>query len=151
MKSIEDLRRVAVKTETASGRCERLYRGDLERLADAIETELSERYVALPLDAEGEPIHVGDVMESRGGTVFEVEEISLYSYGWRCDGHGRDKNGYECNAHISPIDLTHHHPPTVEDVLYELTNRLFDDDESSTDKELIAEYAAKLRLAGEDE
>ena len=32
-------------------------------IADAIECEIAERYMELPLDADGVPIHVGDVVE----------------------------------------------------------------------------------------
>ena len=36
--------------------------------ADEIERELAERYVELPLDADGVPIHVGDVMAYEDNT-----------------------------------------------------------------------------------
>jgi len=33
-------------------------------IADAIQAEIAERYMKLPVDADGVPIHVGDVLES---------------------------------------------------------------------------------------
>ena len=120
-------------------------------------------YTPLPVDADGEPIHVGDVMEADNGTTFEVEHISLYQWGWRCVGEGTDRSGVTCTAHAIPDGCRHHHAPTVEDVLREFaqemnenlgmyTGEAIDADEwRKADERTIAEYAAKLRLAeGED-
>ena len=103
-------------------------------------------WVRLPLDAEGVPIHVGDVMENivcppvhREVTGVGVECF----YGWD-EGNGRySQFGANC--------YRHHHAPTVEDVLREFADRVCNSghqwglDAADT----IAEYAAKLRLAEE--
>ena len=119
-------------------------------------------YTALPVDADGVPIHVGDVMEADNGTTFEVEHISLYQWGWRCVGEGTDRSGVTCTAHAIPDGCRHHHAPTVEDVLREFaqemnenlgmyTGEAIDADEwRKADERTIAEYAAKLRLAGDE-
>lgn len=39
MSITDELRRIAAKTERASGRCEKLYRGDLDHIADRIDAE----------------------------------------------------------------------------------------------------------------
>lgn len=133
----------------------------LEACADKREdvTLFGVDYTALPLDADGVPIHVGDVMEADNGTTFEVEHISLYQWGWRCDGKGTDRSGVTCTAHAIPDGCRHHHAPTVEDVLREFaqemnenlgmyTGEAIDADEwRKADERTIAEYAARLRLA----
>ena len=56
MESIENLREYSKYNEV------------LSELADAIEQELAERYLELPLDADGVPIRVGDVMAYEDNT-----------------------------------------------------------------------------------
>ncbi len=74
-------------------------------MAHAIEAEVESEYMQLPLDANGVPIHVGDVMQG----VYKRFEVcavnSYYAY------HGEGK-------HFDRADLcTHYNPPTIEDVL----------------------------------
>lgn len=77
---------------------------DVRGMADAIEREVAERFVELPVDADGVPIHVGDVME-------------------RVDGGPSQQAGCVCSAGFNdaPIwcarDFRHAKPRTVEDVL----------------------------------
>ena len=110
------------------------------------------QWVKLPVDADGVPIRVGDVMDSKvdylfDGKPFTVRALVLCEDGWEV-GDGRFGNRYE------PDSLHHHHqPPTVEDVLQEFANRVCNSghqwglDAADT----IAEFAAKLRLAKEGE
>ena len=102
-------------------------------------------WVRLPVDAEGVPIHVGDVMEwpdcstaevvgIGDGTFFYVEEDE-YAAEW-----------------TAASDKIHHHAPTVEDVLREFALACEDAGNAGPEVErIVAEYAAKLRLAEEDE
>ena len=102
-------------------------------------------YVPLPKDADGETIHLGDELEE--GKVARIVltdsdwEPSVYVYKLPNVMHE-----YFCN------EISHYHEPTVEDVLREFAERVCDSghqwglDAADT----IAEYAAKLRLAGED-
>ena len=120
-------------------------------------------WVKLPVDADGVPIHVGDEMECGDGTVFTVERISLYEFGWRCDGEGIDANGYKCTAHALPDCCHHHHASTVEDLLQKFGEKMAEnksmyisnvwdmDEWCAADRDTIAEYAKKLRLAGDAE
>lgn len=150
MSITDELRRVAVKTETASGRCERLYRGDLERLADAIETELAERYVALPLGADGVPIHIGDSIEIIGGEYGTAVAIELCEDGgWNVSMR---PTGWDTPT-LFAAESVRHHPPTIEDVLREFAEKVTDSQIPGvhpTYEEAISEYAKRLRLK-EDE
>lgn len=114
---------------------------ELNNLADAS--------VLLPVDADGVPIHVGDVMEGEkiGGGFGEPFEVVGYIMS---------------NGELEPMDKYksprkrkyshHHHEPTVEDVLREFFEEVGDGLHTlkAVDTQvIIAKYAAKLRLAGE--
>ncbi len=115
---------------------------DAELCAAPTEGQMEELgYVALPVDADGVPIHVGDVMEGYGKTI-EVVELRYGRSGWvLISGDG---NGYADTSAFA-----HHHSPTVVDMLYEMYDRLDDpsgDDRNRTIEEIVTEYAAKLQL-----
>ena len=95
-------------------------------------------YVKLPVDADGEYIHAGDVLDGYGKTI-EVVEMRYGRSGWVLIS--RDGNGY-----VDTFAFTHHHEPTVEDVLREFADGLGVPVADS----YIAASAAKLRLAGEN-
>lgn len=154
MSITDGLREIAAKTECANGRCEKLYRGDLDHIADRIDAEPAERYVELPKDADGEYIHIGDVMESGDGDVFTVSSVD---YGLHpSNGRGKfwmlwneDADFYEC-----AYECRHHHEPTVEDVLRQIiacANNGTRVHGALDTEQIVAEYAAKLRLAGDAE
>lgn len=105
-------------------------------------------WVKLPVDADGVPIHVGDVMEwPYGNGEFIVEGI------------GRDvlfyidQDSNECEWTAVRNKRHHHYEPTVEDVLQEMLEQAvgYSDAHTTVALNAIAEYSAKLRLAGEDE
>ena len=143
-------RRFAERLEAAAAEC-----------ADV--TLFGTDYTALPVDADGEPIHVGDVMEERSGHTFEVASLMAFggSDNWLVLSDPRNFSSFR-----EPHDIRHHHAPTVEDVLREFVERL---DEIGSEDDCVgeaeqecracirrdiaaayAEYAAKLRLAGEE-
>ncbi len=98
------------------------------------------QWVKLPLDADGVPIRVGDVMEwCDNGETLTVEGIGndVLFY---IDGE---------NAEWTAARNKRHHVPTVEDVLSEMLDAV-DDDRYGQDR-IIAEYAAKLQLRGNAE
>ena len=120
-----------------------------ERIADRIDAELAERYVALPLDADGVPIHVGDVVTMQllfGGEskplVVDRMELSQGRDGdlW-CVALDTDKGCWN-----QPSLMRHYTPPTVEDVLDEFFGKANLPDGTQTRAEIIAEYAKRLRL-----
>ena len=117
-------------------------------------------YTPLPVDADGVPIHVGETVTCVlpfGGESkpFVVDRMEL----------GRDGDGNVWSVALDrstdcweqPLLLRHHHAPTVEDVLREFADEVWNrycNGTTASDsgiRELEAEYAAKLRLAGEDE
>lgn len=115
-------------------------------------------WIRLPLDADGVPIRVGDVLTD-GEYTFTVCELAAFGGGsWSI----RNEDGNAWKA----CDVTHHHKPTVEDVLRECIANVcrsnaqlheqgcppltMEDIDEELD-EYINEFAAKLRLAkGED-
>ena len=101
-------------------------------------------YVMLPKDADGVPIHIGDVMDSKvdylfDGKPFTVRGLVLCEDGWEVTD-GRFGNRYK------PDSLRHHHEPTVEDVLHEFVGKALCVSDVVGEDELVTEYAAKLRL-----
>ena len=123
-------------------------------------------WVRLPLDADGVPIHVGDEMEpisvkyDRFGVVTLCMDARDGRWSLLTDLDGEWSHDELCQ-------LRHYTPPTVEDILMEFHERM--DELGTTDQcvgsdrayavdallreraELVAEYAAKLRLAGDAE
>ena len=115
------------------------------------ETMAENGWVKLPADADGEPIHIGDVMESKGSD-FLFGENSFEVRSMRCDECGWEVYD-RLGGRYAPSLLQHHHAPTVEDVLREMLYKahIYDRQEMELLPDLIAEYATKLRLAGDAE
>lgn len=123
------------------------------RFAERLEAAASEHadvtlfgtdYTALPVDADGVPIHIDDVMEWPDGKTFEVVGIGdgTLFYVEGDDDALADWTGASTKRH--------HHAPTVEDVLREMLDAWGELPSNATNEAIVAEYAAKLRLAGED-
>ena len=119
-------------------------KAELHTLTDRIDSEM----VELPKDADGEYIHIGDVMEwCDSGETLTVEGIGSDVL-FYIDGENAEWTAAR--------NKRHHHEPTVEDVLREFAEKVIDSQIPSvhpTYEEAITEYAAKLRLAdgGEEE
>ena len=107
-------------------------------IADEIEREVSERYMELPVDADGVPWHIGDMTENRNVV----------------NGIAFDRHGAHFISTLNDIDPgihTHYKPRTLENVLCDMIHEY-----GSTDAltETIADkYAAEIRelLGGEGE
>ena len=99
-------------------------------------------WVRLPLDADGVPIRIGDVMEWPDCSTAEVVGIGDGTFFYVEDGE--DAADWSCAS-----DKIHHHAPTVEDVLREFAKR-WDDPAHYAKGELVEAFAAKLRLAGDE-
>ena len=115
MESIEKLRKFAEKAVYADN----YIVGstfDLNRIADEIEREIAERFMELPVDADGVPIHVGEEMASFDGcrfTVCALATANVHYWSWNSQG--------ECSTRqYMPYQCHHVKPRTVEDVLTEL-------------------------------
>lgn len=144
-------------------------REDLEKAADYIkwvidtykERDTDKDAARGPLDADGMLIRVGDVMEwPTTGETFEVVGLGDGVLFYVEDGEER-ADWTEAST------KRHYHPPTVDDVLMEFHERM--DELGTTDQcvgseradavdallreraDTIAEYAKRLRLAGDAE
>ena len=110
-------------------------------------------WIRLPKDADGEYIHIGERVQLIGNDPSTVSHMSLADYGWRV--HVK-YDGVIGTGSCEPKRIRHYHAPTVEDVLREFAGDIAevlggDDFKLDNHDELYNEYAAKLRLAGEDE
>lgn len=112
------------------------------------------QWVKLPVDADGVPIRVGDVLTD-GEYTFVVDELAAFGGGsWSI--RNEDGNAWK------PCDVTHHHKPTVEDVLRDVVTLChntwreespfhFYDVDDVMKSSNIAEFASRLRLVGDAE
>lgn len=106
--------------------------------------------VELPRDADGEPIHVGDKVTC-GASVWEVTGFRFTDGFWGiCCTIFFDQGGSGTNVYPTS-ELHHYRASTVEDVLTEFGIDWEHEDNCEDRAALLAEYAAKLRLAGEGE
>jgi hypothetical protein len=113
-------------------------------------------WIRLPVDADGIPVHIDDVMEWPDGRTFEVVGIGDGTLFYVDDGS-------EYADWTGASTKRHHHVPTVEDVLREMHAELdevtalyvgeaIDSDERDRDEaRIFAEYAKRLTLAGDAE
>lgn len=135
MESVDKLREAARLLEVTG------MRPNLYEIADAIESEVAERYMRLPVDADGEPIRVGDELETAHGGKVVVEYIGECEVRVYRDGEyhriSQDEYAYTCR-HVKPY--------TIEDVLREFIN-----DECVYTNETIAKYAERIREVLRDE
>ena len=137
MKSLDELRKFYEKADGYEMWTPK-HKVELDSIADRIEAELAERYVALPIDADGVPIRVGDEMACiNNGEHCPVEYIVLTEDGWEVDGE-------------SPASMRHYYTPTVEDMLREFALKVAGKECITMRQSVVDEYAAKLRLVGEE-
>lgn len=137
MSITEELRKIAAKTERASGRCEKLYRGDLDHAADRIDERIEREYVKLPVDADGVPIHVGDELVDEKDRPVKVRVLKLRENGWLFD------SSY-CWGGMSTTPFRHVQPDSWERIIEDAANLVRGDNES------VVELVERCRrLAGE--
>ena len=112
-------------------------------LADVRKT-VYQGLIELPKDADGEYIHVGDVMEPNGANSlfgqasFEVRAMRYDEGGWEVYDRLGDR--------YAPSLLRHHYAPTVEDVLREFALKAAGKECMTMRSDLVDEYASKLQL-----
>lgn len=117
-----------------------------ESIIDITDESMAEHgWIRLPKDRDGEHIHVGDVMEwPTTRETFEVVGI----------GDGTlfyVKDGSEKADWTGATTKRHHHAPTVEDVLRDYASRILIAGCIDEEDELVAEFAKRLKLAGDEE
>lgn len=90
-------------------------------IADEIEAEVSERFVELPCDADGVPIHVGDCLQL-GDTHGKVVALTY------CPANGKLPWEWQCDTGdwYNTAFAYHYKPRTLEDVLKELANEVWE-------------------------
>ena len=106
-----------------------------------LRAKMNNCYIELPKDADGEYIHVGDVLtdDAEFKSEGKVVRLMFENEGWLVGFN-------ECVRWAEPSihEWHHYHVPTVEDMLREF---ICDHEEGVRDEvDLIAEYAAKLQL-----
>lgn len=118
-----------------------------EEIADEIEAEVAERFMELPVDADGVPVRVGDTVEfgenRNQGIVKALNERMVIAMHVDDDCMNYAKYGLLWDAGA----CRHVKPRTVEDVLDELFGvaNLADDYEQRTRAEIVGRYADELR------
>ena len=152
IKALEDMRN-AVKTIAAD--CDEEW---ILGCLDAIESEITERFIELPLDADDVPIRVGDVMEGVDkydtlrnvrGEVIEISFNATDSEGlvasvalqvWSADGKS-------WHRYIDPDASVYRHvkPRTLEDVLEDFGIECDEQYPTESRKEIITKYADEIR------
>jgi len=113
------------------------------------------QWVKLPVDAEGKPIRIGDEVDGdhhEDGTVTGIQFYEMANGGIRTLIAVRP-DGWDVATWHTPDEYRHHHEPTVENVLrdfgVDIAHALDADPDATVPEAIIAEYAAKLRLAGD--
>lgn len=104
---------------------------DLNRIADEIEAEIAERYMELPVDADGEVIRLGDEMDC--GEVIGIGEYIAFF------GEGIEWQHYSVQA------IHHIKPRTIEDVLQDLCIEADERYGEDCRAELIVKAADEIR------
>ena len=137
MESIEKLREL-LKGCGCSDNCYSCSINFHGSIADEIEREIAERYMQLPFDADGVPIHVHDWIEV-DDKKHRVEAIATNAvYWWEEDG---------CHWTSSYMICRHHNPRTIEDVLTDFANEVARQGHQIglIGHELTMSYAAEIR------
>lgn len=108
-------------------------------------------WVKLPVDADGEYIHVGDVVDVMPTDKFTGHrDVVVTSVIFKHSAALVTVDTADRPFTFMPNRIRHHQEPTVEDVLREFAEKITDSQIPNvhpTYEEAIAEYAAKLRLA----
>lgn len=127
--------------------CNNIDTYELEKIADAIEREVDERYVEGPTDKNGNPITYDTMIEQWGVLDYiGCKMLPDGTYEWLVRGH-------DLSAPVLSADeVSIVKSPTIEDVLNELCTKAFHSrqlDAHVRYKDVIAEYAKRLQLREE--
>ena len=114
-------------------------------LADAIETEIAERYMELPVDVDGVPLRYEDYVESTEDVLRRKWHVVGYSLcGVECLLETDDEECERIEA-IRASWLRHVKPRTIEDVLKDLCIEADERYGEDCRAELIAKAADEIR------
>ena len=115
--------------------------------ADEIQAEIDSRYMELPVDADGVPIHVGDTLQL-GDTRGEVVALTY------CPSNGKLSWEWQCDTGdwYNTAFAYHLKPRTVEDVLRDFAIACEDAGFAGPDvTRQINKFAAELQMRGDEE
>lgn len=87
-------------------------------IADEIEAEIAEKYLELPLDADGVPIRVGDTLYTIGNRKYEGNRCVVIGIGEGNLIYTRFEDGGDINQSFAS-KFTHVKPRTLESILCE--------------------------------
>ena len=132
MESIKKLREIDIFAGLRT-----IIKDQINEIAAEIECEIAERYMELPLDADGVPIHVGDLVRlNDGGEDSYIDGFTSEL----CDGEGELMPTIDATQYRA-CDMRHVVERTIEDVLRELA----DIPTAYERTEAIAKYADEIR------
>lgn len=143
IKSLDKLREVVRCGEAHAFSSSKAYYDALGGCIAEIEREVSERFVELPVDAEGVPIHVGDCLQL-GDTHGKVVALTY------CPANGKLPWEWQCDTGdwYNTAFAYHYKPRTLEDVLAAFAAELHSDRIDSLDRRIercAARYADEIR------
>ena len=108
-----------------------------DNLIDEIEVEIAERYMPLPVDADGVPICVGDVVAAQDEQPFEVRAFQLDALGW----FAIERLGSQWNVN----QLHHVKSRTLEDVVADAIQYGHNGITGDRIEGKVAEFCAEIR------
>ena len=112
-----------------------------DKYIDEIEREIAEKYMELPVDADGVPIHVADHMEYMGDEIVVAAITPTRAYYWI------PSNGYGSEMAYKDGEKLHRFKPrTIEDVLDDLLEEWAT--RPTSEDVLVEKYADELRSMG---
>lgn len=143
MESIEKLRNMCAFSE--QGEKTALAAWKVKKVIDEIEREIAERYMLLPVDAEGVPIHYGDTLEHHSEYGDYIEKVCNMEF---CERIWNAEDWLvSIGIWVNPSETRHAKPRTIEDVLTDFGNEIACQGHQVglTGHEIIMKYADELR------
>ena len=145
MESIEKLRKLTI-CDKGEEYTAYLDAGDI---ADEIEREIAEKYMELPVDAEGVPLHLNDEVVSLDtnaqlvvtGIADDAVQVSCFSV-WERGDHF---------VHVKPRTVEDVLMDYTRDVLHKFTHNDFAESPDEIEFTDIAKYASELQMRGDAE
>ena len=121
---------------------------EVSEYVDEIETEIKRNYMRLPVDADGVPIQIGDLLESseinkhfmcRGMSLALQSNEKWWTVEWSYDHY------YGTSEYVSAKSCRHVKPRTIEDVLRDMLDAYDGGEHYELPYSFIANYADELR------
>lgn len=137
MKSINKLREYVDRQQDEYNNHNVSFVWQLSTIADEIEAEIAERYMLLPCDYDGEPLHIGDITnEGKIARMIVRDDGESSVYVYKLPNVLREFACYE---------VEHVKPRTLEDVLRSYVCDFADSSGPGYDEEITRKYADEIR------